>query len=82
MKPLAVLCLLLISVLVPGLTLGGTEVHFGLGFTSPVGDLAESLRRVREEGGEVIKVSRGSDGEDAIAVVKDPVGASLALARG
>ena len=48
----------------------------------PVGDLAESLRRVREEGGEVINVSRGSDGEDAIAVVKDPVGASLALARG
>ena len=48
----------------------------------PVGDLAESLRRVREEGGEIIKATRGSDGEYAVAVVQDPVGASLALGQG
>ena len=48
----------------------------------PVGDLAESLRRVREEGGEIIKATRGSDGEYADAVVQDPVGACLALVPG
>ena len=48
----------------------------------PVGDLAESLRRVREGGGEVIKASRGGDGELAHAVVQDPVGACLALVPG
>ena len=48
----------------------------------PVGDLAESLRRVGEEGGEVIKATRGADGEYASAVVRDPVGACLALVRG
>ena len=47
----------------------------------PVGDLAESLRRVQEEGGKVLKVTRGSDGEDALAVIQDPVGACLALAQ-
>lgn len=46
----------------------------------PVGDVAESLRRVPEEGGQVIKTTRGSDGEVAIAVIQDPVGACLALA--
>ncbi len=45
----------------------------------PVGDLAESVRRVREEGGEIIKAKRESDGEYACAVVQDPVGAYLAL---
>ncbi len=48
----------------------------------PVGDLAESLRRVGEEGGEVIKTTQGSDGKYADAVVQDPVGACLALVPG
>jgi predicted enzyme related to lactoylglutathione lyase len=48
----------------------------------PVGDLAESLRRVREEGGKVIKATRGRDGECAYAAVQDPVGACLALVEG
>ncbi|REJ76450.1 MAG: VOC family protein [Acidobacteria bacterium] len=48
----------------------------------PVGDLAASLKRVEEEGGKVIKPSRGTDGEYAYAVVQDPVGACLALAAG
>lgn len=45
----------------------------------PVGDLAESVRRVGEEGGEVIHTTRGDDGECACAVIRDPVGACLAL---
>lgn len=45
----------------------------------PVGDLAESLRRVREEGGEIIKTTWKSDGAIASAVVQDPVGVCLAL---
>ncbi len=48
----------------------------------PVGDLAESLRRVQEEGGKVIKATRGADGEYAHAAIQDPVGACLALAQG
>jgi uncharacterized protein len=48
----------------------------------PVGDLAESVRRVPQEGGEVIHTTHGSDGEYASAVVKDPVGAHFALAQG
>ncbi len=48
----------------------------------PVGDLAESLRRVREEGGKIIKSVTGADGSYAYAVVQDPVGATLALAPG
>ncbi len=48
----------------------------------PVGDLAESVRRVQEEGGKIIKATRGNDGEYACAVVQDPVGAHLALVRG
>ena len=48
----------------------------------PVDDLAESVRRVREEGGEVIKTTRGNDGEFASAVIQDPVGAYLALVPG
>ncbi len=48
----------------------------------PVGDLAESLRRVQEEGGKVIKAMQGEDGEYLYAVVQDPVGAYLALTAG
>jgi uncharacterized protein len=48
----------------------------------PVGDLAESLRRVQEEGGKIIKATRGNDGEYAHAAVQDPVGAYLALIPG
>jgi len=48
----------------------------------PVGDLAESLRRVREGGGKVIKAIQGADGNDACAVIQDPVGACLALVPG
>ncbi len=48
----------------------------------PVGDLAESLRRVRAEGGRVIKSTQGTDGEHKCAVVEDPVGVCLALVPG
>ena len=48
----------------------------------PVGDLAESLRRVQEEGGKVIKAMQGADGEYVYAAVQDPVGAYLALIAG
>jgi uncharacterized protein len=48
----------------------------------PVGDLAESVRRVREERGEIIKAGRGTDGEYVSVVVKDLVGAHLALVQG
>ena len=41
----------------------------------PVGDLAESLRRVRVGGGEVIKGSTAA----GHAVVRDPVGVCLGL---
>lgn len=46
----------------------------------PVGDLAESVRRVEAEGGEVVKATRGADGELEVAVIKDPVGVCIALA--
>jgi uncharacterized protein len=48
----------------------------------PVGDLAESIRRVEEEGGKIIKTTRGSTGELSYAVVQDPVGVYLALGPG
>ena len=48
----------------------------------PVGDLPESLRRVREGGGEIIRVTQEADGAHASAVVQDPVGACLALVPG
>ncbi len=48
----------------------------------PVGDLAESLRRVREEGGQVIQATRRMDGKYASAAIQDPVGACLALVSG
>jgi predicted enzyme related to lactoylglutathione lyase len=44
----------------------------------PVGDLAESLRRVPEEGGKIIKaMPPGDDG--GYAVIQDPVGVYVAL---
>lgn len=45
----------------------------------PVGDLAESLRRVQEEGGEVVKAMQGEDGDHVYVLIRDPVGAHLAL---
>ncbi len=48
----------------------------------PVGDLVESLRRVREGGGKIVKETMGADGGYAYAVVQDPVGATLALVSG
>lgn len=48
----------------------------------PVGDLGESLRRVQEEGGKVIKAMQGEDGEYLYAAIQDPVGAYLALMPG
>jgi len=48
----------------------------------PVGDLAESVRRVREEGGKIIKATRGNNGEYACVVVQDLVGAYLSLVPG
>ena len=48
----------------------------------PVGDLPESLRRVRESGGEIIKATQETDGTYASAVVQDLVGACLALVPG
>ncbi len=44
----------------------------------PVGDLDESLRRVREGGGEVVKEYAETEG----AVVRDPIGVYLALQAG
>ncbi len=48
----------------------------------PVGDLAESLRRVQAEGGKIIKETRGNGGEYAYAAIQDPAGACLALVPG
>ena len=48
----------------------------------PVGDLAESLRRVEQEGGSIIHSADGKDGGHAYAVIQDPAGACLALAPG
>lgn len=48
----------------------------------PVGDLAESLRRVEEEGGKVIKATRGKGGDYVYAAIQDPAGACLALVTG
>jgi predicted enzyme related to lactoylglutathione lyase len=48
----------------------------------PVGDLAESLRRVQKEGGKVIKAMQGKDGAYVYAAVQDPVGAYVALMPG
>lgn len=48
----------------------------------PVGDLEQSLKRVRREGGTVIKSSPGSDAKNACAAIRDPAGACLALVAG
>ncbi len=45
----------------------------------PVGDLAESLRRVEADGGRVIKTLLDEAGETSYAAIEDPVGASLVL---
>ena len=47
----------------------------------PVGDLAESLRRVREEGGKIIKETMRADGAYTSAVIEDPVGVTLTLVQ-
>lgn len=47
-----------------------------------VADLAESLCRVEEEGGSVVKVTRGSEGDVTYAVVRDPIGLHFALVAG
>ncbi len=48
----------------------------------PVGDLAESLARVHEHGGEVIHTRKGPHGEVVQVAVRDPIGACLALVSG
>jgi uncharacterized protein len=48
----------------------------------PVGDLAESLRRVEEEGGKPIKTQKREDGQHEYAVVQDPVGVYVVLVQG
>ncbi len=48
----------------------------------PVGDIAESVRRGRQEGGEVITEARDGDGRFTRVVVRDPVGAFFTLVRG
>jgi predicted enzyme related to lactoylglutathione lyase len=48
----------------------------------PVGDLAESLRRVREGEGKIIKDTTGAGGGHACGIIQDPVGACLALVPG
>lgn len=48
----------------------------------PVGDLAESIRLVEQDGGTVIKAQRGANGEYVYAAIRDPVGATLALMPG
>lgn len=48
----------------------------------PVGDLAESLRRVSEEGGRIVQTMQGTEGALGYAVIQDPVGAFFALLPG
>jgi len=48
----------------------------------PVGDLAETLRRVPAEGGKVIKAMQKADGVYVYAMVQDPAGAHVALVPG
>lgn len=48
----------------------------------PVGDVSESLRRVDEEGGTVVKEVKGKDGAHVYAAVRDPAGATVALIPG
>lgn len=46
-----------------------------------VGDLAESLHRVEEEGGQVVQARNDAGGSAVQAVIKDPVGVYLALVQ-
>ncbi len=48
----------------------------------PVGDLIESLARVRGGGGQVVEARKGLTGEYVYAVIRDPVGVCLALMPG
>jgi predicted enzyme related to lactoylglutathione lyase len=48
----------------------------------PVGDFAESVRRVRAEGGTIVKESAGGEGGHTYAIARDPVGVWFALAPG
>jgi predicted enzyme related to lactoylglutathione lyase len=48
----------------------------------PVGDLGDSLRRVEDEGGKVLRSMRGTGGEPVYAAIQDPVGAAFALVPG
>lgn len=45
----------------------------------PVGDLDESLRRVADEGGKVIRAMTDEKGRHVYAVIEDPLGACMAL---
>lgn len=45
----------------------------------PVGDLVESVGRAQERGGQIVDSRTGSSSEFAYVVVRDPVGACLAL---
>jgi len=47
-----------------------------------VGDMAESLRRVEEEGGRIIKAVKGEDSAYIYAAIQDPVGAYVGLMPG
>jgi uncharacterized protein len=48
----------------------------------PVGDFDESLRRVEEEGGKILKETRGGEGGFTYAVIQDPVGVCVVLTPG
>lgn len=48
----------------------------------PVGDMQESLKRVAEEGGTVLRAIKGKGGEYVYAAIQDPVGAIFAIAPG
>lgn len=48
----------------------------------PVGDLGESLSRVRDEGGQIVDARTGGSSDHAYAVIRDPVGLCLALVPG
>ena len=47
----------------------------------PVADLAESLRRVPDEGGRIIRTMGGEGGKYVYAAIQDPVGAYFALTQ-
>lgn len=48
----------------------------------PVGDMAESLRRVEEGGGKIIKERTAEECGYHYAVIQDPVGVTIALVQG